>query len=106
MIFQYPMAALNPVTNIGRKVTKSIRAHRTISQSAALKQASSRLAEMGLKDVGGLLKSFPHQLSGGQRQRVMIAMALSLSPRLFFFSSRRRHTSWNCDWSSDVCSSD
>src|SRR6266481_8755329 len=26
--------------------------------------------------------------------------------RLFFFSSRRRHTRWNCDWSSDVCSSD
>src|SRR5579862_8956700 len=24
----------------------------------------------------------------------------------FFFSSRRRHTRWNCDWSSDVCSSD
>src|SRR6266481_4582502 len=24
----------------------------------------------------------------------------------FFFSSRRRHTIWNCDWSSDVCSSD
>src|SRR5439155_10248992 len=27
-------------------------------------------------------------------------------PRLFFFSSRRRHTSWPRDWSSDVCSSD
>src|SRR6266481_9010407 len=27
-------------------------------------------------------------------------------PILFFFSSRRRHTRWNCDWSSDVCSSD
>src|SRR5438309_6879758 len=26
--------------------------------------------------------------------------------RVFFFSSRRRHTRWNCDWSSDVCSSD
>src|SRR5689334_24204674 len=26
--------------------------------------------------------------------------------QLFFFSSRRRHTRWNCDWSSDVCSSD
>src|SRR5438309_6279043 len=25
---------------------------------------------------------------------------------VFFFSSRRRHTRWNCDWSSDVCSSD
>src|SRR5689334_23795274 len=28
------------------------------------------------------------------------------SVREFFFSSRRRHTRWNCDWSSDVCSSD
>jgi peptide/nickel transport system ATP-binding protein len=37
---------------------------------------------MGLKDVTALLKAYPHQLSGGQRQRVMIAMALSLSPRL------------------------
>src|SRR6266481_8500589 len=35
---------------------------------------------------------------------------LALPPRsltnFFFFSSRRRHTRWNCDWSSDVCSSD
>ena len=37
---------------------------------------------MGLKDVPALLKAYPHQLSGGQRQRVMIAMALSLCPRL------------------------
>src|SRR5689334_23875186 len=29
-----------------------------------------------------------------------------IKPRRFFFSSRRRHTSSNCDWSSDVCSSD
>src|SRR6267143_1174792 len=28
------------------------------------------------------------------------------SSLIFFFSSRRRHTRWNCDWSSDVCSSD
>src|SRR2546430_5737531 len=28
------------------------------------------------------------------------------SPELFFFSSRRRHTRFDCDWSSDVCSSD
>src|SRR5438309_5584718 len=31
---------------------------------------------------------------------------LSALPMFFFFSSRRRHTRWNCDWSSDVCSSD
>src|SRR5689334_24489227 len=34
-------------------------------------------------------------------------LCIMSSPRfLFFFSSRRRHTRWNCDWSSDVCSSD
>ena len=82
MIFQDPMAALNPVVVIGRQITEQIRAHRTITQAQALKQAGDLLAEMGLKDIAGLLKSYPHQLSGGQRQRVMIAMALSLSPRL------------------------
>jgi len=82
MIFQDPMAALNPVVTIGRQVTEQIRAHRALSQAEALKQAGSLLGEMGLKDVPALLKAYPHQLSGGQRQRVMIAMALSLSPGL------------------------
>src|SRR5689334_15667318 len=31
---------------------------------------------------------------------------ISVSNLIFFFSNRRRHTRWNCDWSSDVCSSD
>jgi len=82
MIFQDPMAALNPVVAIGKQVTEQIRAHRTVPESQALAQAADLLGEMGLQDVTGLLKAFPHQLSGGQRQRVMIAMALSLSPRL------------------------
>src|SRR3978361_41469 len=77
MIFQDPMAALNPVVPIGRQVTEQIRAHRAISESQALKHAGELLGQMGLKDVAGLLKVYPHQLSGGQRQRVMIAMALS-----------------------------
>jgi peptide/nickel transport system ATP-binding protein len=82
MIFQDPMAALNPVVAIGKQMTEQIRAHRAISESQALKQAGDLLAQMGLADVTSLLKAYPHQLSGGQRQRVMIAMALSLSPKL------------------------
>ncbi|MFO1247018.1 MAG: ABC transporter ATP-binding protein [Alphaproteobacteria bacterium] len=82
MIFQDPMAALNPVMTIGQQVSEQIRAHRPVSEAGALKQAGALLGEMGLKDVPGLLKAYPHQLSGGQRQRVMIAMALSLSPQL------------------------
>jgi ABC-type glutathione transport system ATPase component len=82
MIFQDPMAALNPVVAIGQQITEQIRAHRAIPESEALKQAGELLGQMGLADITGLLKAYPHQLSGGQRQRVMIAMALSLSPRL------------------------
>jgi peptide/nickel transport system ATP-binding protein len=82
MIFQDPMAALNPVVSIGRQVAEQIRAHRAISEHQALNQAGELLGQMGLKDVASLLKAYPHQLSGGQRQRVMIAMALSLSPQL------------------------
>src|SRR5438309_11710880 len=36
----------------------------------------------------------------------MCMLALIRILFFFFFSSRRRHTRWNCDWSSDVCSSD
>src|SRR5581483_7720545 len=49
MIFQDPMAALNPVLTIGSQVTEQIRSHRAISESGALKQAAEILAEMGLK---------------------------------------------------------
>ena len=80
MIFQDPMAALNPVMPIGRQVAEQIRAHEPVSEGAALDQAAALLREMGLKDVA--LSAYPHQISGGQRQRVMIAMALSLSPKL------------------------
>jgi len=80
MIFQDPMAALNPVVAIGRQVAEQIRAHQPVSEHQALERTATLLREMGLQDVS--LGAFPHQLSGGQRQRVMIAMALSLSPKL------------------------
>src|SRR5689334_23674317 len=50
------------------------------------------------------LKVMRHTSQGGKRtqsQRTVCVLILC-----FFFSSRRRHTRWNCDWSSDVCSSD
>src|SRR5689334_23577479 len=51
-------------------------------------------------------------VASGVRQRLLDGLAYSSVERgyldvfVFFFSSRRRHTRWNCDWSSDVCSSD
>src|SRR5689334_21887346 len=38
--------------------------------------------------------------------RFLLSVSEHLFCIIFFFSSRRRHTRWNCDWSSDVCSSD
>src|SRR2546430_3561366 len=37
---------------------------------------------------------------------IIIRIASAFSCCVFFFSSRRRHTRFDCDWSSDVCSSD
>src|SRR5689334_22245080 len=37
---------------------------------------------------------------------IYMSLVLVFLSFFFFFSSRRRHTRWNCDWSSDVCSSD
>jgi peptide/nickel transport system ATP-binding protein len=82
MIFQDPMAALNPVVAIGRQITEQIRAHSAIPEREAQQLAADLLCKVGLHDPAELLRAYPHQLSGGQRQRVMIAMALSLSPRL------------------------
>ncbi len=82
MVFQDPMAALNPVMPVGRQIAEQIRAHANVAEGAALRQAVGLLDQMGLKDAAALTRAFPHQLSGGQRQRVMVAMALSLSPRL------------------------
>src|SRR6267143_3577384 len=40
------------------------------------------------------------------KKRTVMPTTWVISKRCFFFSSRRRQTRWNCDWSSDVCSSD
>lgn len=82
MIFQEPMSALNPVQTIGQQVAESIRQHRQVSRRDALTQAAEVLGRVGLPVERYPLSRYPHELSGGQRQRVVIAMAISLKPRL------------------------
>src|SRR2546430_3905824 len=47
----------------------------------------------------------PRCVGSGERLTVLTATQY-LARTIFFFSSRRRHTRFDCDWSSDVCSSD
>jgi len=80
MVFQDPMTSLDPLMSIGDQITETIVTHEKVSKSEAEKKALSLLEAVGIS--GDRFKDFPHQLSGGMRQRVMIAMALSLNPKL------------------------
>jgi len=82
IIFQDAMASLNPAFTIGTQLTDAIRAHRTLSRSAARDAAVDALTRVGIRDAGARLAQFPHQFSGGMRQRALIAMAIACQPRL------------------------
>ena len=82
MIFQNPMAAMNPFLTVGRQMTDAIRAHLSLSSADARSTAFKALSLVHIPDPALALKKYPHQLSGGQLQRVMIAMAVACKPRL------------------------
>lgn len=77
---QDPAAALDPSITIGRQLQETIRSHEKVARSALGQRIRELLIEVGLQDVEGLLRRYPHQLSGGQRQRVCIAMAFACRP--------------------------
>ncbi len=83
MVFQDPLASLNPARRIGNQMVESIRAHRGISRAEARTIASASLASVGIDQPDKRLKQYPYELSGGMRQRVMIAMGLMTEPSLF-----------------------
>lgn len=82
MIFQDPLTALDPVYTIEHQLVETIRAHRSLSRSAARKRALSLLDDVGIPRARERMRDYPHQLSGGMRQRIMIAIALACDPRL------------------------
>ncbi|UOA33543.1 Dipeptide transport ATP-binding protein DppD [Sulfitobacter sp. DSM 110093] len=82
MVFQEPMAALNPLRRVGDTVMEPMRLHEGLSRAEARKRALSLFEEVGIPDPDQRLRQFPHEMSGGQRQRVLIALALACNPML------------------------
>ena len=82
MIFQDPMAALNPCMSIGQQLDETIALHRGGSTRERRDIALDLLAQMGLPAPHKRLRSYPHELSGGMCQRVMIAQAIAPRPKL------------------------
>ena len=82
MIYQEPMASLNPAMKIANQLMEVPMIHEGISKDEAYRRALEVVNDVKLPDPERILKSFPHQLSGGQQQRIVIAMALMSKPSL------------------------
>jgi len=82
MVFQEPMAALNPLRRAGDTVMEPMMVHEGLSRDQARTRALSLFEEVGIPDPAARMRQFPHELSGGQRQRVLIALALACNPAL------------------------
>ena len=82
MIYQEPMASLNPAMKVGRQLMEVPMIHEGVSEKEARARALEVVTDVRLPDPERILNSFPHQLSGGQQQRIVIAMALMSKPSL------------------------
>ncbi|WP_084634225.1 ABC transporter ATP-binding protein [Maritalea myrionectae] len=82
MIFQEPIASLNPCFTVGYQIFEMLKTHTKLDKKERIARAHELFDLVGIPDPEKKLKSFPHQLSGGQCQRVMIAMAISCNPKL------------------------
>jgi peptide/nickel transport system ATP-binding protein len=82
LIFQDPLSSLHPHYRIGWQIVEAIRAHESIPKRTAERRAVELLRRVGIPQPERRVEDYPHQFSGGMRQRVMIAMALSLNPKL------------------------
>jgi peptide/nickel transport system ATP-binding protein len=83
VIFQDPLTSLHPLYRIGWQIAEMIRAHeKSVSKKEARERSIDLLRRVGIPKPETRVDDYPHQFSGGMRQRAMIAMALSLEPKL------------------------
>lgn len=82
MIFQDPMASLDPVYKIGTQIAENLLEHENISKQDARKRVVKLLGELGIPVPDKRYDDYPHQFSGGMKQRVMIATAMVCNPNI------------------------
>jgi dipeptide transport system ATP-binding protein len=82
MIFQEPMASLNPCFTVGFQIEEVLRIHLNMDRAKRRARAIELLQLVGIPDPRDRLGHYPHQMSGGQCQRVMIAIAIACNPKL------------------------
>ncbi len=78
MVFQDPMASLNPRLRVSEIIGEAPRVHGIVSRNEQTDYVASIMRKVGLDPA--YAARFPHQFSGGQRQRIGIARALAVQP--------------------------
>jgi len=82
IIFQDPIAALNPVFKIKDQFYEVNLNHKRMSKKDSFIRACNALEKVSIRDPERILESYPFQLSGGLAQRVVITMAMINKPEL------------------------
>lgn len=82
MIFQDPLASLNPLMRIGEQIEEGLIYHTKMTKEQRNARVLELLGQVGIPNPERVARQFPHQLSGGMRQRVIIAIAISCKPNI------------------------
>ena len=80
MIFQDPVASLNPRMTVGHIVAEPLCVHFSLTRRERRQRVEGLLRRVGLSER--YINRYPHEFSGGQRQRIGIARALACEPEL------------------------
>lgn len=82
MIFQDPMASLNPLMTIEAQIEEPLFYHTKLDKEQRQRRVLELLDQVGIQHPKRMTKQYPHELSGGMRQRVIIAIALACKPEI------------------------
>ena len=83
LLIQHSLNGLNPIQTVKKQMVETVKQKKKWEKNDMQTSLHSLLKQVGLLDSEQILSSYPFELSGGMRQRVLLAMMLSLQPKIF-----------------------